>query len=67
VDPDAALAEITYQLSRGTDCDPSIDDTVDDLRSWLDHGGFAPDWDRHGLATRYYQTRQVQNKTHRVG
>lgn len=63
MDPNTALAEIAYQLSRGTDCDPSIDDTVDDLRSWLDHGGFEPDWDRHGLATRYYQTRQTRRTT----
>lgn len=59
MDPNAALAEIAYQLSRGADCDPSIDDTVNELRSWLDHGGFAPDWDKHPLATNYYKARNM--------
>jgi hypothetical protein len=57
MDPNTALAEIAYQLSRGTDCAPSIDDTVVDLQEWLEAGGFDPNWDRHPLATSYYVAR----------
>lgn len=63
MDPNATLSEIAYQLSRGMNCAPSIDDSVDDLQAWLITGGFAPTWREHPLATSYYNTRTQEKRS----
>lgn len=69
MDPDANLAEQEQILTRRRQYaqaggPPSADERQDAarlrelraaLRAWLDAGGFAPDWTKAPLATKYYE------------
>ena len=55
MDPDATLKQIDdFLLLRKTGA--IVDVWVEELATWLNKGGFDPDWDRYPLATSYFNT-----------
>lgn len=56
MDPDATLRLIAEAVADGELTE--ADEACDDLRVWLQRGGFEPDWSRWPGATAYYHGRR---------
>ena len=55
MDPDAALKRINDALDHPLAADAA--DACEDLRAWLDRGGFEPDWEAWPAAAWLYRAR----------
>lgn len=58
MDPNATLKMIDDFLAARRS-GPEVDEWVENLRDWIDGGGFEPDWDAFPLGASYYRTRMV--------
>ena len=54
MDPNATLAAIEVELrSNDTDQD-ELDEHCENLKTWLENGGYRPSWDSYPRASDYY-------------
>jgi hypothetical protein len=60
MDPNACLAEIARLFDSGSD-DERLHELCDALKSWIQRGGFEPDWSKHynGLRTIVFAKREA--------
>ena len=63
MDPNAVLKQIhewlVNDMRHPGPADPEVDFWCHDLWLWLEHGGFAPEWERYPLGASYYRCRAL--------
>jgi hypothetical protein len=64
MDPNTLLRwielELNFVTANPSESSLTVDGFVCDFATWIDNGGFAPDWSAYPLATSYYNTRCAQ-------